>query len=261
MSDLASEASTVPRQRSVWAEKPWSAQHPFGFSEDAASEASTVQQRKQGVNYEAVVTGGQPWQATEDLASQASTVPKQDNTFSTLPESYQENYQDLSQFYIIDKQKISQKQTKYKKTFASLQQKTFENTTQNYPKNNQNLTKLLQKPDKTKRKVLFQKQRDTTKHETAANYAAIDQAGEFGLIPLDALGNFTAHARRGKDPSRLLGLRPGDRISVVTRRGVKGQVRVAYASRSRYFSPGQAVRSVTLGLNTADWLSLQATPQ
>jgi len=260
MSDLASEASTVPKQRSVWAEKPWSAQHPFGFSEDAASEASTVQQKKQGVNYEAVVTGGHPW----DSASQASTIPKQrpavseqDKSIPTLPISVQEDYQDLTNFYIIDKQKINTKQTKYKQTFASLQQKTFENTTQNYGKDNETLTKLLQKPDKTKRKVLFQKQRDTTKHETAANYAAIDQAGEFGLIPLDALGNFTAHARRGKDPSRLLGLRPGDRISVVTRRGVKGQVRVAYASRSRYFSPGQAVRSVTLGLNTADWLSLQ----
>lgn len=260
MSDLASEASTVPKQRSVWAEKPWSAQHPFGFSEDAASEASTVQQKKQGVNYEAAVTGGHPW----DSASQASTIPRQrpavseqDKSIPTLPVSAQEDYQDLTNFYIIDKQKINNKQTKYKQTFASLQQKTFENTTQIYAKDNQTLNKLLQKPDKTKRKVLFQKQRDTTKHETAANYAAIDQAGEFGLIPLDALGNFTAHARRGKDPSRLLGLRPGDRISVVTRRGVKGQVRVAYASRSRYFSPGQAVRSVTLGLNTADWLSLQ----
>jgi len=206
---------------SDWKAKPWSYKHPYGLvsrqTEEELSEASTKEGKRE-----------------RDEEAVRLAVDKKEPWLSTIEEE--------------PKQK-QKKRVRFVENLRYNQQKFTEKETKNKENNS---IKLAYKFAKNKLKF--------NKHEFASNYLAIDSEKNFGLIFVSSDYNqviLTAHARKSKDPECVLRLCPGDTIKVLTRHGEEGQLKVEFTSRSRYFSPGQVVRSVTLGVRKMDWDLLQ----
>ena len=89
---------------------------------------------------------------------------------------------------------------------------------------------------------------------TAENYNAVAKDGSFGIIYTGkgVYDEHTAvvHTDRDKDKQPMLSLKAGDEIPVKYLSNRKqGFVTVQYVTRAKYFSPGQPVTSVTVGLD------------
>lgn len=212
-----------------WKAQPWSSQHPMGFLDDLASTASTAQKQP---DFTKVVEGQEPW---------LETITEE---FSQQNENEE---QDLSAFYVKDKQNKNKKLSIVLETTDKLNVKELKTKSK---------SQVIKKQKKTL-KTKFTKEKDSVKFETACNYIAMDVSGSFGFIETNdsAQGSvvFVAHTRRGKSPSVLLSVRPGDTLNLVTRGGGRGQARVTFTSRSRYVSPGKPVRSMLIGVRRSEW--------
>lgn len=210
----------------MWKARPWSAQHPYGLarrsSEEELSEASTkemAEERDQEAVQQAV-DKKRPWM---DRISEEETIAKLGKRKKRV--RFIENL-------VYNQQEIKVKTKPIEEKVKKVPSYKF-----------------------VKNKLLL------NNFEFASNYEAIDKDQNFGLILTSDVYNFspifTAHARRGKDPECVLKLKPGDVIHVVTRKRAQGTLRVEFVSQSRYFSPGQRVRSVTLGVSRRDWEDLK----
>lgn len=100
---------------------------------------------------------------------------------------------------------------------------------------------------------------------TPRNYDAIEAHGYFGLIYQDS-GVYNehlviVHTAPRLDRQHMLALKEGDTIDVVyLRQRKKGQIKVRYVTRSKYFAPGSPVTSLLIGVDTWNWDRLQSTP-
>ena len=102
------------------------------------------------------------------------------------------------------------------------------------------------------------------------NYAAVDaEAGGYGLIDrgvretgIRSLVMHTPSRRKqGRAGQPLLDVRPGMLLSVRSPlRGTTARLRVLYTTPARYYSPGQRVTTLSIGVDARDWQAFVETP-
>lgn len=105
-----------------------------------------------------------------------------------------------------------------------------------------------------------------TRFIQAANYAAVDPARKlFGLIDRGLSDAKTRalilHIRSRREAGPVFdGIRPGSLLPAVSKskRGGTTLLRVRYITPSKYYSPGEKISSMALGVDEADWQSLVA---
>lgn len=92
------------------------------------------------------------------------------------------------------------------------------------------------------------------KEITPANYAAVQENNQFGMIHLGkgvySEDQLMLHTRMRQDKQFMLSVKPGDSIPIVyVANKQKGEVYVRYVTRSKYFSPGIPINTVLVGVD------------
>ena len=98
------------------------------------------------------------------------------------------------------------------------------------------------------------------------NYAAVDaEKGDYGLIDRGVrqtgVRALVMHGRRARKGDPLAAVRPGTILQVYSSvNGCGGKLRVRYTTPARYYSPGQRVSTMGIGVDERDWLLLTSAP-